>query len=192
MPGVKKAKVLFMDSGNEVTLDISLDKLSLILAPEQMVLLGLGDLADLEYLGESLDEPVPEESNKAGITFTQISKNRFEGEWSPGKDVDFLRIGVQVFDRDIAYRLKAQKEGKDGKEPAIRDFISIEAIQNDTILPIYDWEPNRAVWSGCSWVNFLYSVREMNLDIPVKVIVSLNLEQYLNLKISSWTLKYRR
>jgi len=192
MPGVKKAKVLFMDSGNEVTLDISLDKLSLILAPEQMVLLGLGDLADLEYLGESLDEPVPEESNKAGITFTQISKNRFEGEWSPGKDVDFLRIGVQVFDRDIAYRLKAQKEGKDGKEPAIRDFISIEAIQNDTILPIYDWEPNRAVWSGCSWVNFLYSVREMNLDIPVKVIVSLNLERYLNLKISSWTLKYRR
>jgi hypothetical protein len=191
MPGVKKAKVLFMDSGNEVTLDISLDKLSLTLAPEQMVLLGLGDLADLEYLGESLDEPVPEESNKAGITFRQISKNRFEGEWSPGKDVDFLRIAVQVFDRDIAYRLKAQKEGKDGKEPAIRDFISIEAIQNDTILPIYDWEPNRAVWSGCSWVNFLYSVKEMNLNIPVKVIVSLNLEQNLSPKISSWTLKYR-
>jgi len=192
MPGVKKAKVLFMDSGNEVTVDISLDKLSLTLVPEQMVLLGLGDLADLEYLGESLDEPVPEESNKAGITFTQVAKDRYEGEWIPNKDVDFLRIAVQVFDRDIAYRLKAQKEGKDGKEPAIRDFISIEATRNDTILPIYDWEPNRAVWSGCSWVNFLYSVKEMNLNIPVKVIVSLNLEQYLNLKISSWTLKYRR
>jgi len=192
IPGLKKAEILFQDSGSKVIPELFKDILSLTLAPEQMVLLGLGELADLEYLGESLDEPIPEKSNTARISFTQVAKDRYEGEWIPDRNADFLRIAVQIFDRDVAYRLKAEKEGKESKEPAIRDSISVEATQNEAILPIYDWEPNRAVWSGCSWVNFLYSVREMNLNTPVKVIVSLNLEQYLNLKISSWTLKYRR
>lgn len=85
--------------------------------------------------------------------------------------------------------------GEEGAIVAIKEktfVISVEATQNDTILPIYDWEPNRAVRSGCSWVNFLYNVKEMNLNTPVKVIVSLNLEQNLSPKIFFWTLKHRR
>lgn len=52
--------MLFKDAGSDVFTDISLDMLSLVLAPEQMVLLGLGDgYCHFELLGECADEPVP-------------------------------------------------------------------------------------------------------------------------------------
>lgn len=187
IPGVKNAKVLFRDSGNDVALDISSDILSLILAPEQMVLIGLGEVAESRYLGENEDEPVPREGDRTGIIFKQISKNRFEGEWIPDENFDLLRIVVQVFDGGIAYRFKSRKG-----DPSIADFISIEVKQNDNILPIYSWEPNRIVWSGCSWINVLYDIKAMTPNIPIKINILINLIENLTPTISSWKLKYGR
>jgi len=190
LPGIKRTGVLFKDAGSDVFTDISLDMLSLVLAPEQMVLLGLGDGTNFELLGECADEPVPVEERPAGIVFHRISRDEFEGLWNPTKD-QLLRITVQTFDRDIALRLKAQKEGMDGKGPAIQDSISVTAYQNDEILPLYNWEPNRAVWSGCSWINVLYNTTSIENSKPVKIKVKLNVDTPVIPEISSWVLNYR-
>lgn len=64
----------------------------------------------------------------------------------------------------------------DGKGPAIQDSISVTAYQNDEILPLYNWEPNRAVWSGCSWINALYNTTSIENSKPVKIKVKLNVD----------------
>lgn len=190
LPGIKTAKVLFKDAGSDVSVDISSDILSLVLAPEQMVLLGLGESTKFEDLGEYGDEPVPLDERPAGIVFRRISRDEFQGLWNPTED-QFLRITVQVFDKDIALRLKAQKEGINGKEPAIQDSISVSAYQGDKILPIHSWEPNRAVWSGCSWINVLYNTNNIENTKPVKVKIKLNTDIPVTPIISSWVLNYK-
>lgn len=190
LPGIKRAKTLFKDAGSDIDIEISLDNLSLVLAPEQMVLLGLGDSPDFKEFGECEDEPVPVDERPANIVFRKISKDKLKGLWDPTED-QFLRVVVQVFDRDIALRLKAEKEGLKGKEPAIQDYISISAYQGDKLIP-NSWEPNRAVWSGCSWINVLYDIRDLRREMPLDIIIEVNnLNREVNLKVSSYTLNYK-
>ena len=189
LPGIRKAKVLFKDAGRNIDMEISSDEISLVLAPEQMVLLGLGEMADSEDLGECRDEPVPIEERNANIVFRRISQNEFEGIWNPTDD-QFLRIAVQVFQNSTALRLKAQKDGIKGKEPAIQDYISVSAYQEGLEIPVYGWEPDRAVWSGCSWMNVLYDIRRLDKDKPLKIHIRSSVESSHNLKISAWVLSY--
>ncbi len=189
IPGVKKVRPIFKDAGSNIDIEVSLERISLILAPEQMVLLGLGELADIEDLGECEDEPVPREAKTVNIEFHRVSKDQIEGLWNP-EEGQFLRLSVQLFDRDLALRLKAQKEGPSGKEPAIKDYISILAYQGDKEIPAYSWEPNRPVWSGCSWMNLLYDIKSLRRDLPLKIVIKLNVEQIIVPKIHSWILNY--
>ncbi len=189
LPGVRQAKPIFKDSGSNIDVDISLDTLSLILAPEQMVLMGLGDGEEFKELGEDEDEPVPAEEKNAGVVFHRASKSEFEGTWNPTED-QFLRVAVQVFEKDIALRLKAQKEGESGKEPAIQDYISISAYQENRVVPVHNWEPNRAVWSGCSWMNVLYNTKILDKNQPLTIKIKLNLDTPVTPQISCWVLNY--
>lgn len=191
LPGIKKVKPIFKDTGEDVNVEVSLDTLSLTLAPEQMVLLGLGEIIDIEDLGESEDEPVPTEAKISNIEFRRVSRDKIEGLWNPTEG-QFFRLSVQLFDRDIALRLKAEKEGPSGKEPSIQDYISISLYQEDKEIPVYSWEPNRAVWSGCSWINLLYDIKSLRKDNPLKIVIRLNVEQNITPKIQSWVINYRR
>ncbi|MCX7796675.1 MAG: hypothetical protein N2380_09200 [bacterium] len=189
IPGIKRVRPIFKDAGVDVEVEVSLDTLSLTLSSEQMVLLGLGEMADTEDLGECEDELVPREVRTANIEFCRISRDRIEGFWNPTDD-QFLRLSVQIFDRDTALRLKAQKDESIGKEPAIQDYISVLVYQEDKEIPVYSWEPNRAVWSGCSWVNLLYDIRSLKRGIPLKIAIKFNVEQNIIPKIHSWILNY--
>ncbi|MBC7321321.1 hypothetical protein H5T89_11835 [bacterium] len=189
IPGIKRVKAIFKDAGADIDIEVSLDTLSLTLSPEQMVLLGLGEMADVEDLGECKDEPVPREAKFGNIVFRRTSRNEIEGFLNPIEG-QFLRLSVQLFDKDIALRLKAQKEGPNGKEPAIQDYISVFGYQGDNEIPIYSWEPNRAVWAGCSWMNVMYKLDSVRDNCPLRISIKFNIESTVTPKVSSWILNY--
>lgn len=164
--GLQEAKVLFSDGGNLIEPQVGGQSLSLTLAPEQMVLLGLGDMARDEYhLGTDEDSIVPYESRLVPVSFKMISPSVLEGEWVPENipedDRTFLRISLQVLKDRLALRLKSEKSTTSGKRPAIQDFLSITLSQNGHKQPMAMWEPDRAVWSGCSWITALYDVAKL-------------------------------
>jgi len=172
IPGLKGVKVLFSDTGNVVRPQVCSQNLSLILASEQMVLLGLGEMAKFQYyLGINEDDAVPYNSRPVSISFKVTAPNTLEGKWIPGNNMSkanktFLRISLQTLKNGIAFRLKSQK-GVDLRN--IRDLFSITVSQNERELPIAMWEPSRAVWSGCSWMTGLYNINNLEQGKPVKI-----------------------
>lgn len=164
IPGLKDVEVLFSDAGNIIEPQVCNAKLSLMLAPEQMGLFGLGEMAKSEYhLEIDKDKVVPYDSKSLPISFKMNATNVLEGEWIP-KNISnktFLRISLQTYKDGLALRLKAEKSNSSGKIPAIQDFLSLSLSQDGKELPIAKWEPNRAVWSGCSWMTALYDLSEL-------------------------------
>ncbi|GAG23760.1 unnamed protein product, partial [marine sediment metagenome] len=149
--GLKDVEVLFTDMGYSVAPQVCSEKLSLVLALEQMVLLGLGDMAKSRYyLGVDKDSTVPYDSKPLAISFKMIALNVVEGEWTPTdistNSKNFLRISLQTFKNGLALRSKWEKNSQSGRIAAIRDLLSITINQNAQELPVAMWEPNRAVW----------------------------------------------
>ena len=157
----------------------------LILAPEQMVLVGLGDGEEFKELGEDEDEPVPAEEANAGVVFHRASKSEFEG---PGilQKTSFESCS-QVFEKDIA-DLK-RKEAKAAKTSYPGLYIHL-CLSRNRVVPVHNWEPNRAVWSGCSWMNVLYNTKVLDKNQPLTIKIKLNLDTPVTPQISCWVLNY--
>ena len=194
IPALKDAKVLFSDIGNVVEPQVSSQDLSLILAPEQMVLLGLGEMAKPEYyLGINEDDTVPYDSKPLSISFKITAPNVLKGEWIPRNNMSkanktFLRVSLQTLKNGIAFKLKSQK---DFGLKNIRDLLSIAVSQNGRELPMAAWEPNRDTWSGCSWITALYNTDNLEQGKPVKISCSYCGNSKIKLTATASVLKFQ-
>jgi len=195
IPGLHDATPLFSDAGVNIELQAASERLSLALAPEQMVLVGLGEMAEHgDRLGCCEDEPVPFDGEPIPVGFKGEAQGKMVGEWMPKgivKEGSLLRISAQAFDGDMAFRFKAWKEGPAGKLPGIKDHLNIELSQEGCVISPYTWEPNRPVWSRCSWMTALYWLDNVEMGKPMRIQCILKDADNLTLEVHASLLRFR-
>ncbi len=162
LDGLRSARVLFHDEGHEPGCAADDGRLVLGLAPEQMALVGLGEMADERHvLGTNVGgDPVPADARAIELPFT---------EEESGLDCRFAgtRLGSAI-DRFDLLRLSfvLRQEGRAARRTFGRDEvparvlpIAVEAdgrpVEALTLLPDVN------IWSGCSWVTGLYRLEEL-------------------------------
>lgn len=142
LPGDKR-RVLFSDAGFVPVLDGQ----SLLLGPEQLVVLGTGAYAGKPYdLGKQDDVEIP---SGIGPVFSELCADGSNAvscaiDPPPG-------AGVRIVMQQYAHGLPRRSSGGAPPEGETMDqFFEIEAEQQGRPIPV-NVDYDRAIWSGLSW-----------------------------------------
>ncbi len=153
-----EAAVLFHDEGYTPGIDVKDDDLCIRLAPEQMVLIGLGRKSGEAFrLGRNVDaDPVPSNGRPLALDFESEDEGltcRTSGQLfaTRGRDeFDTLRLSFRLRENQNAHRQRT----RGGK--AISDVLRIEVEADGQSVSPRRLVPDVACWAGCSWATGLY------------------------------------
>ncbi len=153
-----RAAVLFHDEGYEPELKVEPDCLSVLLAPEQMALIGLGrKAADECRLGTDVSaDPVPQDAERLALEFQPHERGltcRISGEnlLAEAEDrFDTLRLSFRLSQDGGAHRQRT------ARGVPLPEALQIEVEAEGQSVAPRRLVPDVPVWAGCSWVTGLY------------------------------------
>ncbi|MFO8007215.1 MAG: hypothetical protein R6V05_05690, partial [Candidatus Brocadiia bacterium] len=168
--GLEAARVLFHDDGHRPACEVRAGRLAVHLAPEQMALVGLGELAGERHaLGTNVGgDPVPAGARRIELPFSENGgavSCRFAGSLLGAEEegFDLLRLSFVLRQRGRAARRSIPRD----QAPAEALPIGVEA--DGRSAEALRLVPDVPVWSGCSWVTGLYRLDQLRGAEQVRI-----------------------
>lgn len=199
------AKVLYYDGKKAPALQAQPDMITVVLAPEQLTLIGIGDYADEQYILPEDDGPaLPGEvallpatfkpAEQAGVVEATLDEATVKAH--AGK---LAYVVAQVFEgaesdviaglpHRFAKQFSSGEAGSDVPECVAHDDLSIQAFDSSG-KEIADKQriPNVPIWAGMSWVAKKFDLSAANGAVTLRV--TQKLEPRKRLVTQAWSVE---
>jgi hypothetical protein len=161
VPCLAEARILFHDGKDQPGLQTQPDQLAVALGPEQMVLVGMGDYADMRHeLGAEPDAGLPRDMRLLPLRFETQADGRWVAELSEPLPADsLLHIRVEVRDRaptgiwSQPHRFGNQNTHDSADmSPSTHASVIIRVLKGGHAVEPVARVPDVPVWSGIAWV----------------------------------------
>jgi hypothetical protein len=191
VPGVFAAAPLYWSGVERPNIQTQPDVLSISLAPEQAVLIGLGAYAsDTAALGGDNDPPTPRQATLLPLTFvpTDTGLTATYADQPPAGAhlhvvVRVLDAGVHGMPTALPHRFARQNtRTSDDMRPAAHSYVRITANADGRALTPVARIPDVPVWSGISWVAATFAAE------PCEITVTQHFEQPKRLVATAYLL----
>ncbi|MFW5836260.1 MAG: hypothetical protein ACOCVK_02510, partial [bacterium] len=195
VPNIAGAKVLFFDGDDTPVVQLHPDSVRVQLAPERMVLVGLGEYATEEYdIGCDAGESSPLALRLLPVQF-RSTRDGLAGS-VPFDSVDGaeLMVVVRVFSADPgriqivpAHRVRLPREEqrrRRGSDPDVYELVDVQVLEGDEPLPPIHQVPDVRVWSGVSWI-----LRCFRASGPCRISVTSRLDYDVRLEAAAYAVR---
>jgi len=204
LSGLSRAEVLFRDSGPEVGVSVSRERLSVELAPEQMALVGLGEYARSELdLGVSDASRQPRSMGLLPLVMRDGPGGALSGEIGRRLSArEHLFVVAQAFNAadfsdsgpglPLPRRFGGQTcaKGPRRQRPLTHEQVAISVEHGRKALEPAKLVPDVPVWAGISWVAKMYDAGSVAGRAPLAVRVRQELEPPRELVVRAYAVTY--
>ena len=178
----RKSRLLFTDQGFVPQLTGN----TIMLGPEQMAVVGMGQLADEQYdLGVEPDVIIPHSIRQLKPQFFDTGRHQVVATIKPVKNAS-LRIIFQQFDGHKAFRSTG---GAPPKGKLLGQILKLSVTQASRTVPVtvnYD----KAIWSGLSWAVGEISTTDLRPGVAVKITGTSSEAKKLRLEMQVFAVTY--